>query len=75
MDRQQGKSFGRAELVAKLQEQGLSRRQAVRVINVILDCMISVLRRGEPVEFPFGWLGRLNLRYQKYGEYLDVSSP
>jgi len=47
------KNLGRAYLVGKLQAQGLSRRQSVLIVNVILERMIHVLRRGWDVEFPF----------------------
>jgi hypothetical protein len=33
------KSLGRAYLVGKLRERGLSRRDAVRILNVVLDEM------------------------------------
>jgi hypothetical protein len=53
------KSLGRAFLVGKLREQGLSRRDAVHILNVVLDEMAQALRRREPVEFPFGSLLRV----------------
>ncbi len=59
MDQQQRKSFGRAELVAKLQERGLSRRQSVRILNFVFAEMKKALRRGQEVEFPLGKLVRI----------------
>ena len=45
-----GKSLGgRAYLVGKLREWGLSRRQAVRILNAILAEMKKALRRGREV--------------------------
>ena len=53
------KNLGRAYLVDKLRERGLSRRDSVRVLNVILEEMAKALRRGERVEFPLGALRRV----------------
>jgi hypothetical protein len=53
----QGKNIGsRAYLVGKLRERGVSRRQAVRIVNKVFDEMSEALCRGEYVEFPFGYL-------------------
>jgi hypothetical protein len=38
------KNLGRAYLIGKLQAQGLSRRQAVLTVNVILERMIHALK-------------------------------
>ena len=54
---------GRAYLVSKLRERGISRRQAVEVVNAILDAMIMALRRGKDVEFPFGRLSRVKRQF------------
>jgi hypothetical protein len=54
---------GRAYLVQKLEERGVSRRRAVAVVNAILECMIKALRRGEDVKFPFGKLTRVRKRF------------
>ncbi len=57
---QEPQSIGRAHLVKKLQERGgLSRRGAVRVLNVMFKEMSAALARGEEVEFPFGKLERV----------------
>jgi hypothetical protein len=61
-------SLGRAYLVKQLQKAGFSRRQSVDVITVILDQMITALRRGEAVEFPFGKLVRVR---KSFGEWWD----
>src|SRR4051812_35433093 len=47
---------GRAYLVAKLGERGYSRRMAVRILNLVFREMGLALRRGEYVEFSFGYL-------------------
>ena len=62
---------GRGYLVAKLGEQGFSRRRAVRILNVVFRQMGLALRRGEFVEFPFGYLKagkRLSRRWEWIGE-------
>jgi nucleoid DNA-binding protein len=47
---------GRAYLVSRLGELGISRRQAKRIVNMVFDEISRALRRGESVEFPFGYL-------------------
>jgi hypothetical protein len=66
-----GKSVGRAYLVEKLQEQGLSRRDAVRILNFVIDEMVKALRRGEEVEFPFGKLKRVKRHFSKWWDEMD----
>jgi len=56
------RNLGRAYLVEKLRERGLSRRQAVRILNEIFLEMSEALARGEDVEFPFGYLTRVDRR-------------
>jgi nucleoid DNA-binding protein len=53
-----------AYLVGKLREHGLSRRDAVRILNAIFDEMSKALARDEPVEFPFGVLVKLSKRWE-----------
>ena len=53
------KNLGRAYLVGKLRERGLSRRDAVRILNAGFDEMIKALQRGKDVEYPFGSLVRV----------------
>ncbi len=65
------KSFGRANLEKKLREQGLSRRQSVAVVNVILGRMIHALKRGDEVEFPGGKLQRVERYFGKCWEDMD----
>lgn len=60
------KNLGRAYLVGKLRERGRSRRDSVRILNVILDEMARALKRGELVEFTFGTLRRI--RHQRSKE-------
>jgi nucleoid DNA-binding protein len=68
-----GKNLGgRAYLVGKLMERGLSRRDAVRILNVIFREMGRALRRGEDMEFPFGRLKRVRLgRRKQRGRFLN----
>jgi hypothetical protein len=65
------KNLGRAYLVGKLQARGLSRRQAVQVVNIILERMIHALRRGWEVEFPFGKLKRVKRHFSKQWDAID----
>ena len=61
----------RAYLVKKLGEIGVSRRRAVRILNVIFREMGLALRRGEYVEFPFGYLWaekRVSQRWEARGD-------
>jgi hypothetical protein len=54
------KSFGRADLVAKLKADcGLSRRQSVAVVNAVLEWASDHLCRGKTVEIPYGQLRRV----------------
>ena len=67
-----GKSFGRADLVSRLQErEGLSRRRATRVVNAILEGMIARLKRGKKVKLPYGHLERVRRYFSKYWEVID----
>jgi hypothetical protein len=62
---------GRAYLVGKLGEIGVSRRLAVRILKLVFEEMGLALRRGEYVEFPFGYLKaekRLSRRWQAIGD-------
>lgn len=58
---------GRAYLKSKLGERGLSRRRSVSILNNVFEEMGLALRRGEWVEFPFGYLKaerRVSQRWQ-----------
>jgi|SRR5580658_8483685 hypothetical protein len=59
------KNLGRAYLVEKLRERGLSRRDSVRILNAILGEMTMALKRGERVEFPLGALRRVQHQHTK----------
>ena len=73
------KNLGRAYLVGKLRELGLSRRDAVRTLNFVFDEMTQALRRGEtwssrsglyagppPAPKKRGWfLGKITTIYKK----------
>ena len=65
------KNLGRAYLVGKLQARGLSRRQSVLIVNVILERMIHALRRGWEVEFPLGKLKRVKRHFSKIWDAID----
>src|ERR1017187_7447715 len=65
------KNRGRAYLVGKLQARGLSRRQSVLIVNVILDRMIRALKRGWEVEFPLGKLKRVKRHFGKLWDAID----
>jgi nucleoid DNA-binding protein len=52
----EGLTKGRNYIIAKLQERGLSRDMARRVLNQIIADMIKALQAGETVESPFGYL-------------------
>jgi len=66
------KNLGRAYLVGKLRERGLSRRDAVRILKRVINEMTQALRRGEEVEFPFGTLQRVRHKHRKKrGWFLD----
>ena len=64
-------NLGRAYLVGKLMARGLSRRQSVLVVNVILERMIHALRSGWEVEFPFGKLKRVRRHFSEEWDYID----
>jgi hypothetical protein len=64
-------NLGRAYLVGKLRAQGLSRRQSVLIVNVILERMIRALKRGWEVEFPFGKLKRVKRHFSKLWDAID----
>src|ERR1035437_7210815 len=65
------KNLGRAYLVEKLRERGLSRRDSVRVVKFVFDEMARALKRGESVEFPLGALRRVrHQRSKKRGWFL-----
>jgi ribosomal protein L13E len=67
-----GKALGgRGYLVEKLRERGLSRRQAVRILNFILKEMKKTLRRGGSVEFPLGKLKRVRRHFSKEWGRID----
>ena|SRR5947209_5379654 len=56
MDTEEAKTLVSGDIIRELQTHGLSRRQAVRIFNAILDEMKAALQRGEEVEWPFGSL-------------------
>ena len=65
------KNLGRAYLVEKLRERGLSRRDSVRIVKFVFDEMAKALKRGEFVEFPLGVLHRVrHQRSKQRGRFL-----
>jgi hypothetical protein len=62
---------GRGYLVSKLRERGLSRRQAVRILDAVFAEMKKTLRRGGSVEFPFGKLVRVRRHFSKEWDSVD----
>lgn len=53
-------------------EHGLSRRQAVSVLNFIFTEMKNALRRGREVEFPFGRLTRARRHFSKHWDAIKT---
>jgi hypothetical protein len=60
-------NLGRAYLVKQLQERGLSRRMALRILNTVFAEMAKTLKRGRWVEFPCGKLRRVEKYYAGCG--------
>ena len=60
------RNLGRSYLVGKLRERGMSRRLAVRIVNLIFAEMVKALKRGRAVEFPFGRLKRVQRHFSKW---------
>jgi nucleoid DNA-binding protein len=64
--------MNKGNLVDKLRKRGLSRRNAVHILNFILDEMAAALKHGEEVEFPFGSLKRVRHAHkQQQGHFLN----
>jgi nucleoid DNA-binding protein len=64
--------MNKGDIVEKLRERGLSRRNAVRILNLILDEVSAALGRGEAVEFAFGSLKRVRHAHkQQQGRFLN----
>jgi hypothetical protein len=70
-EKKQPRNLGRAYLVKKLRERGLSRRDSVRILNSILLEMKKALKRGWKVEFPFGKLKRVKRYFGARWEAVD----
>ena len=71
MDRKP-RNLGRAYLIAEVRRRGLSRRGAKRILNFLLEEMSRALARNEAVEFPFGWLERIQKESPRYeGMFAD----
>ncbi len=74
----QPRTLGRAYLVAELRRRGVSRRFAVRVLDLVFGEMKKALARGKEVGFPLGKLKRVryhSLRYMKLIEDWSVNGP
>jgi nucleoid DNA-binding protein len=64
--------MNKGDIIAKLRERGLSRRDAVYVLNFVLDEVAVPLKRGEAVEFPFGYLRKVrHPRKKQRGWFLN----
>jgi len=64
--------MNKGDIVKKLRERGLSRRDAVRILDTILDEVSAALGRGEAVEFAFGSLKRVRHAHkQQQGRFLN----
>ena len=64
--------MNKGDIVRKLRERGLSRRDAVRILDFVLDEMSAALKRGEPVEFAAGTLKRVRHAHrQQEGRFLN----
>jgi hypothetical protein len=65
------RNLGRAYLVAELAKHGVSRRLALRILNLIFREMGKALARGEKVPFPGGKLMRTPRHFSKYWDMVD----
>jgi ribosomal protein L13E len=65
------RNLGRAYLVEELRKRGLSKRHAVRILNMIIAEMKKALKRGREVEFPFGKLKRVKRHFSKWWDSID----
>jgi nucleoid DNA-binding protein len=63
--------MNKGNLVEKLRKRGLSRRNAVLILNVILDEMAAALKHDEEVEFPFCSLKRVRHAHKQQGRFLN----
>jgi hypothetical protein len=69
----EGKNLGGREILKRklIADLGLSRRQSVLVMNVMLEEMIAALKRGCEVEFPFGKLTRVKRHFGQWWDKFD----
>ena len=67
----QPRNLGRAFLVKELGRRGLSRRDAVQIVNFVFREMSKALARGEEVPFPFGKLVRARRHFSQYWDSID----
>lgn len=63
-------NLGRAYLVEKLRERGLSKRDSVRIVNFIFAAMAKTLKRGGVVPFPFGNLKRVKRHFHRWWDHV-----
>lgn len=64
--------MNKGDIVEKLRERGLSRRRAVLILDFVLEEVSAALKRGEPVEFAFGFLRRVRHAHrQQEGRFLN----
>ena len=64
--------MNKRDIVKELRKRGLSRRDAVRILNSILEAVPAALKRGESVEFAVGALKRVRHAHrQQQGRFLN----
>jgi len=67
------RNLGRAYLVKKLRERGLSYRRSARILNFVFAEMAKTLKRGGVVPFPFGKLKRVKRQFGKWWDHVGDS--
>ncbi|HTZ89249.1 MAG TPA: HU family DNA-binding protein [Alloacidobacterium sp.] len=64
--------MNKADIVKELRKRNLSRRDAVRILDFVLDEVSAALKRGEPVEFAVGTPKRVRHAHrQQEGRFLN----
>lgn len=60
----------KADIVKELQKKGLSRRDAEKILDHVIEWMKEALVKGEEVEIPFGVLKVIKYNREQRGWYL-----
>ena len=64
--------MNKGDILKKLRERGLSRRDAVRILDFVLAEVGAALERGEEFEFAFGSLKKVRHAHKKQqGRFLN----